>query len=326
MKSFYPQYKINYTPLEFRSNTEKGFNFTKVKRYSALALLQLLFIFMLGQFQTSIHLPNTESANLSSPQVLGKQILPNIPQTNTTPQEISMIEEILIPPLPTQEPSEKPTPKKDFYTIAVYGDSMIDTSGERNEYLEKALQKYYPNTKFILFNYGKGSENAYEGLLRFHNSFKHQDRNYPSLDDVSPDIIIMGSYAYNVYTPHDRNQHWIDLTRLLQEAIKITPNVYILAEIAPLRSDFGKGYQGVNWDTNTVYTHSRYIIEQLENAVGLSTALQLPLIDVYHQSIANPELKEGDKKYINPVDNIHPSVEGHEFIADIIAQTIELDK
>jgi len=220
-------------------------------------------------------------------------------------------------PIPTIEKQEKPI------KLAVFGDSMVDTMGERLEYLEKSLKERFPQMRFELYNYGMGSQNAEEGFLRMNESFKYQDRNFPSLGDVHPDILIIGSFAYNPFFPYDRDRHWLALTRIIEEAEKISSNVYVLAEIAPQKSSFGRGPNGVNWETDTSYEHATHIIEQLENAVGLSKTLRVPLINVFQKSQRNSQ-KEGRKEYINSDDGIHPSVKGHEFMANMIASTIEL--
>ena len=223
---------------------------------------------------------------------------------------------------PVPSPTAIPTPTiiklpKDSYTIAVFGDSMVDTMGERLEYLEHSLKRKYPATNFNLYNYGKGAQHVEDGLARFYSQFDYQDRHYPPISQIKPDIIILGSFAYNPFFPYDRNRHWLGLARLIDEARTLTPNVYLLDEIRPLRSDFGHGPNGVNWDESTSLEHSGRIIEQLENAIGLSKSKDVSLIDAF-----NPSL--GDKKYVNPSDGIHPSVAGHEFTADLIASTIKL--
>ncbi len=228
-------------------------------------------------------------------------------------------------PLPTLEPTvtvlPSPTPQKlskDTYTLLIIGDSMEDTMGEKLDYLQKALTEKYPETKFNLYNYGKGANNVEEARSWFAEEFHYKDRNYPLPYQTHPDISIVGSFAYNPFTPYDRDRHWLGLTHLIQEIQKISPEVYILAENAPLKQDFGKGPQGVNWDSQTASVQSAHIVEQLENAVGLSKALNVPLIDAYHESTDESKLK----KYVSPQDGIHPSTEGHEMIAKKIVETI----
>lgn len=211
-----------------------------------------------------------------------------------------------------------PQPSKSSYSIAIIGDSMVDTMGERLEYLEHALKKKYPNTNFTLYNYGKGAENVQMGLNRFGSELHYQDRNYPLLTSLKPDILIVGSFAYNPFSPYDRDRHWLTLTKLVQSAQLVSSQIYLLAEISPLRSDFGKGPNGVNWDENTAYVHSGHIIEQEENAIGLAKNLNVGLIDAFTPS-------HGNRSLVNPSDGIHPSVQGHEFTAEIIVNQIKLN-
>ena len=255
--------------------------------------------------------------------VLGEEIaITPTPQITTT-----KVQTLDVSPTVTATPSLPPAqvdnqvsysiPKKQSYTIAIIGDSMVDTMGERLEYLEHVLTKRYPRTDFHLYNYGKGAQNVEDGLARFDSDFNYSDRHYPSLPQLHPDILIVGSFAYNPFSPYDRNQHWVSLTTMVEKAKGVASQVYMLAEIAPLRSDFGKGPGGVNWDSDTAYVHSGHIIEQLENAVGLSKDLGVPIIDAFHPS-------GGNRAYVNSNDGIHASVSGHEFTAGIIASRLAL--
>lgn len=235
----------------------------------------------------------------------------------------------ITPTLPPPTPTLTPTPTvialpKRAYSIAILGDSMVDTMGERLEYLEHSLKRRYPTTEFSLYNYGRGAETVAVGLARLHSEFNYQDRHYPPLSELRPDILIIGSFAYNPFTPYDRDKHWLTLAQLVNEAKRISPQVYLLAEIAPLRNDFGKGVNGVNWESDTAYQHSARIIEQLENTVGLSRSLPVPLIDAFTPSQINGE-KEGKRTLVNSHDGIHPSVAGHEFIAEIITNTLKFE-
>ena len=233
---------------------------------------------------------------------------------------------ILPSPVPTEVStsniSNRKTTLKSSYKIAYFGDSMIDTGGERREYDEHSLKAKYPNTDFQLYNYGKGSQTAAMGLALFHQPLQYKDRAFPSVDELKPDIIIIGSFAYNPYDPPSPTQHWVDLTKIVEEAKKITPNVYILAEIAPLRATFGRGPAGVNYETSTAITHSQTIIDQLNGAVGLAKALNVGLIDAFHPSIVSAD-SGGNPAYVNPGDGIHPSAAGFEFMANILAKTIK---
>ncbi len=293
---------------------------TYFEKYSVILLGEILILPFLFLIYASVTHTATQSYAQVSPiqsnneVVLGAAVTPTqIPQPTSKP-----------PPQPTVEtppptPSESvPIPVKKDYSIAVYGDSMVDTMGERLEYLEHALKSRYPGVNFTLYNFGKGSENVEIGLSRWGSPLNYQDRHYRPLTEIKPDILIIGSFAYNPFSPYDRNRHWVGLTKLVEQAKSVSPHVYMLAEIAPLRSNFGRGPNGVNWDETTAYTHSGHIIEQLENAVSLSKNLGVPLIDAYHGSRANPS-------YTNSSDGIHASVAGHEFTANLIATTLKLE-
>lgn len=314
MALYYYQ-KDNHTYPSLQNNSKRSIMILKTE------VVFLVFILCVHLFFDMIFIvpKNTTLAQTISPisnsQVLGENI-------SISPTIIPSPTNIPIPsPLPTLQPTIIPTTipvlttKKKSYKIAVIGDSMVDTMGERLEYLEHSLKRKYPQTEFTLYNYGRGAENVEMGLSRLNSRFDYQDRHYPALAEVAPDIIVVGSFAYNPFSPYIRDRHWIGLTKMIEEVKKISPNVYLLAEIAPLRGDFGKGPGGVNYDTDTAYTHSGHIIEQLENAIGLARTLNVPLINAYSAS-------GGRREYVNPHDGIHPSISGHEFTADIITNTI----
>ncbi|MFC1710459.1 SGNH/GDSL hydrolase family protein [Patescibacteria group bacterium] len=221
------------------------------------------------------------------------------------------------------EDEKESTLNQESYTIAAIGDSMIETMGGNLEYLGDALKEKYPDTGFAFYNYGLGAENISQGLERFDDSYSYLSRNFPPLHELSPDVIIVGSYAYNPLVPHDRQKHSTELSSMVVKAKEITPNVYIMAEIAPLESGFGEGVGGVNWPESIANEHVKLIIEQLENAVALAPILEVGLIDVYNLSTRKESIY-GEPFYVNQHDNIHPSVEGHIFTAKVIASNLYL--
>lgn len=225
-------------------------------------------------------------------------------------------------PSPKNTPTPTPSPKlsKSTYTIALFGDSMIDTMGENLEYLDKALRAKYPAINFKLYNYGIGSQNIEEGLARFDSSFSNKARKYPPISQINPDVIILGSFSYNVFPQHDKNRHFQKLTELVARTKQITRNVYLLVEIAPLKTGFGKGEGGVNWPADISYNHSLKIIDQIQNALSLST--QASLINAYKSSLEDGEF--GNPVYVSGHDGIHPSLEGHVLMANLISNTIKL--
>lgn len=231
----------------------------------------------------------------------------------------------ILSPTPTLTPSPTPIilPKKSVYSIAIFGDSMVDTMGENLEYLEKVLTNKYPQTKFNLYNYGIGGQNVEQGLARFESSYVNRERHFPPLPALNPDILIIGSFAYNPFPTHDRNRHYALLKELLAKAKILSTRIYLLAEIAPLKIGFGKGKNGVNMPEEAANEQAIHIIEQLDDVINLSVSENIPLINVYYLSRIDGTF--GDPYYVNPDDGIHPSVPGHIFTAELIVQKIKLD-
>lgn len=227
-------------------------------------------------------------------------------------------------PSPVQSPSSSPKIKlsKSTYTIAVYGDSMVDTMGENLDYLQKSLSAKYPGTIFKLYNYGIGGQNVMQGVERWGKPFSYQTRNYPPISQLNADVIILGSFAYNPFPTHDKIRHLNTLTQLSEAAKKTKANVYLLCEIGPLKDGFGKGTNGVNWPEDVTMIHVGHIIEQLENVITLSNLSKTPLISAYKES--KVDAVYGSRAYVDGNDGIHPSVQGHVLMANLIARTLEL--
>lgn len=257
-----------------------------------------------------------KSKNVSRSVTFGNILSMKLPE----PQVLAISEDVPTP-IPTPVPTSKPS--KSSYLIAAIGDSMVDTMGSSLDYLAASLKKKYPGTSFAFYNYGKGSENVEEALARFDKPFTYMERNYPPIPHLNADILIVGSYAYNPLTPHDKNKHRQLLSSLVEKAKGTHANVYLLSEIAPLGNEFGKGPNGVNWPEDLSYSQSIKIIENLDNTNEVAKASGVNLVDVYEVSTEGGS-KFGKKVYVDTNDGIHPSRAGQILTADSIAKLIEL--
>jgi hypothetical protein len=222
----------------------------------------------------------------------------------------------------TQE--ETQAPKKKSYVVAAIGDSMVETMGDSLDYLKASLKEKYPGTEFAMYNYGVGAEKVTSGLERFDKPFNHGSRNYPPITHLKPDVLIVGSYAYNPFDDYNRDGHWLALAGLVLKARSVTPNTYMLAEIAPIEEGFGNGPGGVNWPDEIVAGHVPKILEQMENAIGISKVLGVPLINVYEKTRVEGS-RYGKVEFVSSHDNIHPSVYGQVFTAEEETEVIHLD-
>ena len=205
-------------------------------------------------------------------------------------------------------------------TIAIYGDSMVDTMGTALPYLETALEQYYPQVNFALLNYGIGAQSIEQGKEGFNQAYSYKDRNYPAPASSGADIIIIESFAYNPMGEDGLDKQWLALSQIVDQARASGAKVMLLATIAPTKSQFGQGPGGIDWPQDTAWQHAGLIGRYLENAVNLGGSLNLPVIDAYHASLlANGE---GNLNYISSHDHIHPSVAGHQFVANLVVQKI----
>jgi len=204
--------------------------------------------------------------------------------------------------------------------IAIYGDSMVDTMGTALPYLETALGQYYPQVNFAFLNYGIGAQSIEQGKEGFNQAYSYKDRNYPAPASSGADIIIIESFAYNPMGEDGLDKQWLALSQIVDQARASGAEVMLLATIAPTKSQFGQGPGGIDWPPQYAGEHAGLIGRYLENAVSLGRSLNLPVIDAYHASLlANGE---GNLNYISSHDHIHPSVAGHQFVANLVAQKI----
>ena len=228
------------------------------------------------------------------------------------------------PPSPTPSPTPSPLVKlsKSTYVIAAFGDSMVDTMGENLDYLDQALRAKYPRTFFKMYNYGIGSQNVAEGLSRVNNNLTYKERNFEPITKINADVIVLGSFSYNTFPSHDRSRHYSTLIELVNKMKETGASVYLLAEIAPLSSGFGKGEHGVNWPEVDAHAQAQKIVEQIEDTISVTNNLGVPLINAY--SLSTVDGRFGNSSYVDGNDGIHPSVAGHVLMANTIARTIKL--
>lgn len=282
-----------------------------------IAVIVLIF-FSLGVFIWISSLPKQASLSPSSSPASFKE--------KRTAVVVSPVPSVSSIPSPSIKPSPKisprPSPNKPSYIIAAFGDSMVDTMGENLDYLDKSMMARYPTTKFKFYNYGIGSQNIVEANKRFADPFKFNTRDFPPINQINADIIVISSFAYNPLSPYDLRKYLDNLSEVIDKAKKTGAKVYLLTEIAPLRTGFGKGAGGVNWDDQKTKSHVELILSNLDNAVSLASETKTPLINAYQKSQVDG--KYGNKVYVGTHDGIHPSIEGEVFMAEVIAQTIVL--
>jgi hypothetical protein len=208
-------------------------------------------------------------------------------------------------------------------TIAILGDSMINTLTPNLPQLQTALQKYYPNIKFNLLNYGAGGSNIDDGLNRLLHDHEYLGKKIPSLISQKPDIIVVESFAYNNFGNSELgiNRQWLGLGAIVHNIKTLLPETKIVlaATIAPNSIVFGNGIKDTHFTALEKLEKSKTIRLYLQNLINFATSEGYPLADAYNPSLFDDE---GYLPFINSGDHLHPSGPGGEFFCDTVAKTI----
>jgi len=242
--------------------------------------------------------------------------------------------DIMITPTPTvtPTPSLTPTPspiptrtaRKQSFTIALLGDSMVDTLGSDLGILKQMLSKTYPSVGFTMKNYGVGATNIDFGIERITNGYTYLGNPMPALVSQNPDVVVIESFGYNPFSFDEGaiDKHWLALGKAVSTLQSALPAVRIVigATIAPNASVFGDGASGLSFDPIAKSQKVTVIKKYLENAVNFARSQGLPLADAYHPSLDGSG--NGKIAYINPGDHIHYSDAGRNFFSQKIAGAI----
>jgi len=221
------------------------------------------------------------------------------------------------PGLPVSPPTSTPSPHQiggdgRVVTIALLGDSMIDTLGTELNHLQNSLSEIYPQTKFNLINFGQGGNNVEDGFKRL-----------PLLFPKRPDIVVIESFAYNNFgnSSDGLNRHWLGLESLVNSLKSNLPQTKILlaATIAPNSVIFANGIKDAHFSALEKIEKSNTIKLYLENLIAFSASAKLPLADAYHPSLVS---SEGNRNFISTTDNLHPSDYGNQFFCQTLARAI----
>ncbi len=240
-------------------------------------------------------------------------------------------------PTPTPMPqvlgvSAAPTPikttKKPNLTIAVLGDSMVDTLGPGVPDLAHELTTIYPGTTFSILNYGVGGENIDSGLPRITSNYTYLGEGKPSIVSQAPDLIVVESFGYNPYSFDEGalTRHWLALAAIVDAIKTHLPNTHIViaATIAPNWDTFGDGAAGLSFDPVGKRQKVENIKTYLENTIKFAAGERIPLADAFHPTLT----ADGNGKlvYINGGDHIHPSEQGRALFGRVVAATIVANK
>lgn len=237
------------------------------------------------------------------------------PRTNSqtsivTPTPIP-INQNIITPTPTFTPRNIGGLGKSI-SIAIIGDSMIETLKPDLPSLKSSLNQYFPDYPFNLINLGYPSQN-----IEYAQKKLSED-----LFSKNPDIVVIESFAYNNFgnTQEGIDRHWLDLGAITSTIKKELPNakIIIAATIAPNSITFCNNCPE-KFSSLEKIEKTKTIKLYIQNAINFATSQNFPLANAYQYTLSSNN--EGLPEFINS-DSIHPSDYGAQIFSDVVAKTI----
>lgn len=246
-----------------------------------------------------------------------------VPLKTITPTPVPLKTATPTTPAPTAKPQSTHKARKPVMSIAVLGDSMVDTLGRDLGILQNRLQAQYPGTRFNMYNHGVGATNIDYGITRITTAYTYLGMQLDSVAGGHPDVVVIESFGYNPFpVPDALNRHWLALARAVDTVRSSTPDarIVIAATIAPNRDTFGDGAAGLSFSAQDKIQRTENIKSYLDNAVKFAKSQKLPLADAFHATM--DASGNGKLMYISGGDHIHYSELGRQFFSAKVADTI----
>lgn len=265
------------------------------------------------QLVKSLPSPRALAKNENLPaagRVLGTETLslPEIPELpSPLPEPIKTTQE---------ENTASASVEKKAVKVLLLGDSMVDFLNDF-PHLRDLLGSLNADVKWEILNYGVGASNVSYGLYRVNSDYEYLGRHFQSAIDVNPDIVIVESFAYN-HGEMPEAEYQRNLKRIFEELGKAGKKIIFLATIAPSKENYAKG--AADWGDEYRAKEYEKTRRFMDLAIDVATQMNIPIVDAFHKSLDGD--KGGNEKYIYDGDWIHPSPEGAQFIAELLAPAI----
>lgn len=211
--------------------------------------------------------------------------------------------------------------KKPVYKIVMIGDSMTAALGPHGGGLSDYMNSLYKDKasdpqRIIIDNFAKSSN-----ILAVNDEFTKKttisEYTFGPLLSKDFDLILVESYGYNPLSQFGLTgglqQQNLALDKLMHTLTTTHPHAAIVfvATISPNRENYAKQTQpNMSEGDRTKLVDER--IAYIKNHITYAKNHNIPLINIYEKSLA--QNSDGDMKYINPTDDIHPSFAGVDFI------------
>lgn len=245
--------------------------------------------------------------------------------------QLPKIATILKAPTPTSAPT--PTPfifrsytapviaKKQEYTIVMIGDSMTAALGPHGGGLSDYMNSLYKKStkdpqRIIIDNYAKSSN-----ILAVNNELnlkaKIDEYTFGPLLSENFDLILVESYGYNPLSQFGLTggiqRQNLALDTLMKTLITTHPHAAIVfvATISPNKENYARATQPNVAEPQRIQMAEERIA-YIKNHIEYAKSHNIPLINIYEDSLT--QNGDGNMRYINPTDDIHPSFAGVDFI------------
>lgn len=253
------------------------------------------------------------------------------------PAKIPIIQKILM--IPTSTPT--PTPyifrtytaptieKKQVYKIVMIGDSMTAALGPHGGGLSEYLNSLYKangqgEQGIIIDNYAKSSN-----ILAVNDELDQKttisEYTFEPLLSTDFDLILVESYGYNPLSQlgveDGIKKQNMALDTLMTTLITTHPHsaIVFVATIAPNIANYARATQP-NTSAEERAKQAQERITYIKNHIEYAKNHNIPLINIYEKSLTPNG--DGNMRYINMNDDIHPSFEGVLFIGHQIGDFI----
>lgn len=220
--------------------------------------------------------------------------------------------------------------KKDVYKIAMVGDSMTAILGPHGGILSEYINNLYKKgaddkvQHIIIDNYAKSS-NIQAVDEQLEQKVTRSEYTFGPLLSENYDLILVESYAYNPLSQYQPKEALIQQNLALDNIVKKikekSPHTAIVfvATIAPNIQNYAKTTEESSSEEQRAKQANERIL-YLKNHISYAKSHNIPIINIYEKSL--DFMGNGDTKYINESDDIHPSEEGVEFISHEIGDYI----
>ncbi|OGE14354.1 hypothetical protein A3F00_05505 [Candidatus Daviesbacteria bacterium RIFCSPHIGHO2_12_FULL_37_11] len=208
------------------------------------------------------------------------------------------------------------------YLVVLAGDSMTEYLGNSDE-LRVFMSEHYPGKTFDFLNYGFGSTNILSLPDRL-VSWTDHGRPFKPILDIPFNMIIIESFGHNPLSEFPLEEGLKKQSETLDIVVEMIKNkkpeakIVFLATISPNKKLYAGHLLDLSPEQREIWAKER--TEYIKNHIKYANDHSIPLVNVFEKSL--DLYGDGNLKYIEDHNYIHPSPAGIIFISREIADFI----